>query len=53
MTFPIVPVPDPNDDNFDEPVCEECGGREYTMWMDRKNQWHRQRCDCQSEEEDG
>ena len=50
---PINGIPDPPDDGFEELGCEECGGRQYVMWMDRLNQWHKQRCDCQREEEDG
>lgn len=33
MTFPIVAVPDPEDDGFEEPVCEECEDTgEMTIW---------------------
>ena len=53
--FPIVPIPDPPDDNFDEPVCEECEGSGYIMtWnVDGTDKVESGiPCDCQREEED-
>ena len=54
-TFPIYPVPDPNDDGFKEPGCEECEGDGYLESMcvrDKVVVVKRRTCDCQYEEED-
>ena len=56
--FPIVHIPDPRDDGFEEPVCEECCGTGIVKIFKRKknseNYYVQEyRCDCQREEEDG
>lgn len=43
-TFPIYPVPDPNDDGFEEPFLHE-------MWCSAVQ--YGEECNCQREEEDG
>lgn len=48
--FPIATVPDPEDDGFEEPVCQVCYGflmtqklvQNHMIWVD---------CDCQGEDE--
>ena len=56
MTFPIVPIPDPpDDDGFEEPVCEECEGSGYIMMWNADGTDKVESgipCDCQREEED-
>ena len=55
-TFPIYPIPDPNDDGFEEPVCEECEGSGYIMMWNAEGTDKVESgipCDCQPEEEDG
>ena len=56
MTFPIVPIPDPNDDGFEELWCEECGGSGYIMMWNTDGTDKLESgipCNCQREEEDG
>ena len=53
-TFPIVPVPDPPGDSFEEPVCEVCGGAGYVeTGVVEQGHIEYLQCDCQREEEDG
>ena len=52
MTFPIVPIPDPPDDGFEEPMCGRCGGIGY-VGTGVVEQGHIEYllCDCQPEVE--
>lgn len=54
--FPIIPIPDPHDDGFDELVCQKCGGSGvialWSQWdpgiIGYTARWFK--CDCQPEE---
>ena len=52
-TFPIVPIPDPNDDGFEKPVCWECYGSRRVKEIDWSGEIEYVPCDCQRKEKDG